>query len=106
MTASPGHSAPPAGPLTYEELTGSRFSPAPADPYRAPRFVPIELPRFAGGLAIWTIGLVLVNQATYIFITRLATQANVNASDETEYKDIVQVVQGLKTGLKKVYLAG
>ncbi len=35
----------------------------------------------AGGLAIWTIGLVLVNQVTYVFITRLATQANVNASD-------------------------
>jgi putative peptidoglycan lipid II flippase len=34
----------------------------------------------AGGLAAWTIGLVLVNQAAYIFITRLATQANVNAS--------------------------
>ncbi len=35
----------------------------------------------AGGLALWTIGLVLVNQVTYIFITRLATQANVNAAD-------------------------
>lgn len=35
----------------------------------------------AGGLALWTIGLVLVNQITYIFITRLATQANVNAAD-------------------------
>lgn len=35
----------------------------------------------AGGLAVWTIGLVLVNQATYILITRLATLANVNASD-------------------------
>jgi putative peptidoglycan lipid II flippase len=34
----------------------------------------------AGSLAAWTIGLVLVNQITYIFITRLATQANVNAS--------------------------
>jgi putative peptidoglycan lipid II flippase len=34
----------------------------------------------AGGLAVWTIGLVLVNQVTYLFITRLATQANVNAS--------------------------
>ena len=34
----------------------------------------------AGTLAAWTIGLVLVNQVTYIFITRLATQANVNAS--------------------------
>lgn len=34
----------------------------------------------AGTLAFWTIGLVLVNQATYIVITRLATQANVNAS--------------------------
>jgi putative peptidoglycan lipid II flippase len=35
----------------------------------------------AGGLAAWTIGLVLVNQITYILITRLATLANVNASD-------------------------
>ncbi len=35
----------------------------------------------AGGLAMWTIGLVLVNQITYVFITRLATQANVNAAD-------------------------
>ncbi len=34
----------------------------------------------AGSLALWTIGLVLVNQIAYIFITRLATQANVNAS--------------------------
>jgi putative peptidoglycan lipid II flippase len=34
----------------------------------------------AGGLALWTIGLVLVNQATYLVVTRLATQANVNAS--------------------------
>jgi biopolymer transport protein ExbD len=33
-------------------------------------------------------------------------EANVNAVDETEYKDIVQVVQALKKGLKKVYLAG
>ena len=33
----------------------------------------------AGTLAIWTIGLVLVNQITYLFITRLATQANINA---------------------------
>jgi putative peptidoglycan lipid II flippase len=35
----------------------------------------------AGALAMWTIGLVLVNQATYIVITRLATQANVNATN-------------------------
>lgn len=34
----------------------------------------------AGTLAFWTIGLVLVNQATYVVITRLATQANVNAA--------------------------
>jgi putative peptidoglycan lipid II flippase len=34
----------------------------------------------AGGLAMWTIGLVLVNQATYVVITRLATQANVDAA--------------------------
>jgi putative peptidoglycan lipid II flippase len=34
----------------------------------------------AGRLAVWTIGLVLVNQVAYVFITRLATQANVNAS--------------------------
>jgi putative peptidoglycan lipid II flippase len=35
----------------------------------------------AGGLALWTIGLVLVNQVTYLLITRLATLANVNATD-------------------------
>lgn len=34
----------------------------------------------AGGLAMWTIGLVLVNQAAYVVITRLAALANVNAS--------------------------
>ena len=34
----------------------------------------------AGYLAMWTIGLVLVNQLTYLVITRFATQANVNAS--------------------------
>lgn len=34
----------------------------------------------AGKLAAWTIGLVLVNQAAYVVITRLATQANVDAS--------------------------
>ncbi len=34
----------------------------------------------AGSLALWTIGLVLVNQATYVVITRLATQANVDAA--------------------------
>lgn len=34
----------------------------------------------AGSLAMWTVGLVLVNQVAYVFITRLATQANVNAS--------------------------
>lgn len=35
----------------------------------------------AGGLAVWTIGLVLVNQIAYVVITRLATQANVNAAN-------------------------
>lgn len=34
----------------------------------------------AGGLAMWTIGLVLVNQVAYLFVARLATQANVNAA--------------------------
>lgn len=34
----------------------------------------------AGTLAMWTIGLVLINQLTYLVITRLATQANVNAA--------------------------
>ena len=34
----------------------------------------------AAMLAGWTIGLVLVNQLTYLVITRLATQANVNAA--------------------------
>jgi len=33
----------------------------------------------AGGLAAWTIALVLINQAVYVLITRLATQANVDA---------------------------
>lgn len=33
----------------------------------------------AGKLAAWTIGLVLVNQLTYLVITRFATQANLNA---------------------------
>lgn len=35
----------------------------------------------AGRLAAWTIGLVLVNQVTYLLITRLATLANLNATD-------------------------
>ncbi|MFM9048886.1 MAG: murein biosynthesis integral membrane protein MurJ [Actinomycetota bacterium] len=35
----------------------------------------------AGHLAIWTLLLVVVNQAGYIAITRLATLANVNAAD-------------------------
>ena len=35
----------------------------------------------AAMLAGWTIGLVLVNQLTYLVITRLATQANVNAAE-------------------------
>jgi putative peptidoglycan lipid II flippase len=34
----------------------------------------------AGILAFWTVGLVLVNQATYVVISRLATQANVDAT--------------------------
>ncbi|MDD2858090.1 MAG: murein biosynthesis integral membrane protein MurJ [Candidatus Nanopelagicales bacterium] len=34
----------------------------------------------AGSLAMWTIALVLVNQATNIVVTRLAAQANVNAA--------------------------
>ena len=35
----------------------------------------------AGTLAIWTLGLVVVNQAGYVVITRLATLANVSATD-------------------------
>ena len=35
----------------------------------------------AGTLAIWTLGLVVVNQAGYVVITRLATLANVTATD-------------------------
>lgn len=35
----------------------------------------------AGRLATWTIGLVLVNQVTYLVIVRLAAQANINALD-------------------------
>ncbi|MGA0208863.1 MAG: murein biosynthesis integral membrane protein MurJ [Candidatus Nanopelagicales bacterium] len=34
----------------------------------------------AGKLAGWTVGLVLVNQLTYVVITRLAAQANVDAA--------------------------
>lgn len=34
----------------------------------------------AGILAFWTVALVLVNQATYLVIARLATQANVDAT--------------------------
>lgn len=34
----------------------------------------------AGTLAAWTIALVLINQAVYVVITRLATQANVDAT--------------------------
>ncbi|TAK70328.1 MAG: murein biosynthesis integral membrane protein MurJ [Actinomycetota bacterium] len=34
----------------------------------------------AGRLAAWTVGLVLVNQAAYVVVTRLATQANVDAA--------------------------
>jgi putative peptidoglycan lipid II flippase len=36
----------------------------------------------AGRLATWTIGLVLANQIAYIFITRMAAQANVEAAQE------------------------
>ncbi len=36
--------------------------------------------RKTGTLALWTIGLVMVNQAAYVIITRLATLANVNAA--------------------------
>ena len=36
----------------------------------------------AGSLATWTILLVLVNQLTYLVVTRLATQANINATAE------------------------
>lgn len=35
-----------------------------------------------GSLAAWTMGLVVVNQAGYVVITRLATLANVNAADQ------------------------
>lgn len=38
----------------------------------------------AGRLAGWTIGLVGVTQAAFIVISRLATQANVNAADAGE----------------------
>jgi putative peptidoglycan lipid II flippase len=38
----------------------------------------------AGRLAGWTIGLVAVTQAAFIVISRLATQANVNAADTGE----------------------
>lgn len=35
----------------------------------------------AARLAAWTVALVLVNQVTYVFIMRLAAQANVNAAN-------------------------
>ena len=38
----------------------------------------------AGRLAGWTIGLVAVTQAAFVVISRLATQANVNAADTGE----------------------
>jgi putative peptidoglycan lipid II flippase len=37
----------------------------------------------AGGLAFWTIGLVLVNQLAYVVIVRLATTANVIAAQNS-----------------------
>lgn len=36
----------------------------------------------AGSLAIWTLGLVIVNQLSYVVVTRLATNANVQAINE------------------------
>ncbi|MEZ5117441.1 MAG: murein biosynthesis integral membrane protein MurJ [Candidatus Nanopelagicales bacterium] len=45
----------------------------------------------AGNLASWTIGLVLVNQLAYVVITRLATLANVTASEND------QIAAGLTT---------
>jgi hypothetical protein len=51
--------APPAarapGPVlaTYEELSNSHFTPAPADPYRAPDLSPVALPFFPGAHAVW-----------------------------------------------------
>ena len=38
----------------------------------------------AGSLAMWTIALVVVNQVTNIIVTRLAAQANVNATNAGE----------------------
>jgi len=36
----------------------------------------------AGSLALWTLGLVIVNQLAYVVVTRLATNANVQAINE------------------------
>ena len=36
----------------------------------------------AGTLALWTLGLVIVNQLAYVVVTRLATNANVQAINE------------------------
>jgi len=38
---------------TYAQRTGSYFTPAPADPFKAPRVAEIPIPDFPGGDAIW-----------------------------------------------------
>ena len=39
--------------LSYEELTGSLFTPPAGDPFRAPRLRVLPVPDFTGAMAIW-----------------------------------------------------
>jgi hypothetical protein len=39
--------------LSYAELTGSVFLPAPADPFRAPAVRELQLPEIPGGTSVW-----------------------------------------------------
>jgi hypothetical protein len=39
--------------LSYEELTGSRFLPAPSEPFQSPRVRELSLPRFEDATSIW-----------------------------------------------------
>ncbi len=43
----------PSQAISYAAVTGSYFTAIPTDPYQSPHFVPITIPRFPGGHAIW-----------------------------------------------------
>jgi len=47
----PGDAALPR--LSYAELTGSVFLPAPADPFRAPTVRELRLPEIPGATSVW-----------------------------------------------------